>query len=600
MTIRSQSRGPGSALRTVLPFAARHWARRKWLAVRLCSAMSLATATEIFVPLYAGRLIDALALGAAGRPAATAAFLAMIGLGLAMVALRQIGWSSVVPFTLAIMREAASEAFHRVQRLSTDWHANSFAGSLVRKVTRGMWAFDGLNDVVLLALGPSLVVLVGTVALLAAHWPLLGLVMAVGAAAYVALTVTLATRVLAPAARLSNQWDTKVGGMLADALGTNAVVKAFAAEAREDERLAAVLAKWSRRTRRTWLRFTWSGTAQLTLLWVVRAAVTGTALWLWSAGSASAGDVVYVLTAYLVLHGYLREVGQHVHHLQRAVNEMEELALLQAEPIGVADLPGAKPLRIDAGEIRFSKVTFHYGGHATPLYSALDATISAGQRVGLVGRSGSGKTTFVKLIQRLYDVSGGRISIDGQDIAVATQASLRRQVAIVPQEPILFHRSLAENIGYGRPDATPAEIEEAARLANAHDFIAALPRGYRTLVGERGVKLSGGERQRVALARAFLADAPILILDEATSSLDSESEALIQQAIERLMVGRTAIIVAHRLSTVRALDRILVFDKGRIVEDGTHLALLSRSGGLYRQLFERQAGAASRQEPLLA
>jgi ATP-binding cassette subfamily B protein len=600
MTIRSQSRGPGSALRTVLPFAARHWARRKWLAVRLCAAMSLATATEIFVPLFAGRLIDALALGPAGRPAATAAFMAMIGLGLAMVALRQIGWASVVPFTLGIMGEAASEAFHRVQRLSTDWHANSFAGSLVRKITRGMWAFDGLNDVVLLALGPSLVVLFGTVALLAAHWPLLGLVMAAGAAAYVALTVTLATRVLAPAARLSNQWDTKVGGMLADAIGTNAVVKAFAAEAREDERLAAVLAKWSRRTRRTWLRFTWSGTAQLTLLWTVRAAVTGTALWLWSAGSASAGDVVYVLTAYLVLHGYLREVGQHVHHLQRAVNEMEELALLSREPFGVADLPEAKPLRIDGGEIRFSAVTFHYGGHATPLYSALDVTIEAGQRVGLVGRSGSGKTTFVKLIQRLYDVSGGEIRIDGQDVARATQASLRRQVAIVPQEPILFHRSLAENIGYGRPDATPAEIEQAARLANAHDFISALPRGYRTLVGERGVKLSGGERQRVALARAFLADAPVLILDEATSSLDSESEALIQQAIERLMVGRTAIVVAHRLSTVGALDRILVFDKGRIVEDGTHDALLSRNGGLYRQLFERQAGAASRQEPLLA
>jgi ATP-binding cassette subfamily B protein len=600
MTIRSQSRGPGSALRTVLPFAARYWARRKWLAARLCAAMSLATATEIFVPLFAGRLIDALALGPAGRAAATAAFLAMIGLGLAMVALRQIGWASVVPFTLGIMGEAASEAFHRVQRLSTDWHANSFAGSLVRKVTRGMWAFDGLNDVVLLALGPSLVVLFGTVALLAAHWPLLGLVMAAGAAAYVALTATLATRMLAPAARLSNQWDTRVGGMLADAIGTNAVVKAFAAEAREDERLAAMLAKWSRRTRRTWLRFTWSGTAQLALLWIVRAAVTGTALRLWSAGSATAGEVVYVLTAYLVLHGYLREVGQHVHHLQRAVNEMEELALLHEEPFGVADLPGSKPLRIDSGEIRFNDVTFHYGGHATPLYSALDVTIEAGQRVGVVGRSGSGKTTFVKLIQRLYDVSGGQIRIDGQDIARATQASLRRQVAIVPQEPILFHRSLAENIGYGRPDATPAEIEEAARLANAHDFIAALPRGYRTLVGERGVKLSGGERQRVALARAFLADAPVLILDEATSSLDSESEALIQQAIERLMVARTAIVVAHRLSTVRALDRILVFDKGQIVEDGTHEALLSRRGGLYRELFERQAGAARRPEPLLA
>ena len=270
--------------------------------------------------------------------------------------------------------------------------------------------------------------------------------------------------------------------------------------------------------------------------------------------------------------------------------------MLQEEPFGVADAPDARPIRIGAGEIRFEGVTFRYGGHATPLYSALDVTIAGGERVGLVGRSGSGKTTFVKLIQRLYDVTEGRILIDGQDIAQAAQVSLRRQVAIVPQEPVLFHRSLAENIGYGRPGASAAEIEEAARLANAHDFIAALPRGYRTLVGERGVKLSGGERQRVALARAFLADAPILILDEATSSLDSESEALIQQATLRLMVGRTAIIIAHRLSTVRALDRILVFDHGRIVEDGTHAALLALEEGTYRRLFERQAGAARREE----
>jgi ATP-binding cassette subfamily B protein len=589
MTAQSQPRRRESALRTVFRFASGHWSRRKGQAVLLCAAMSLATLTEIFVPVFAGRLIDALSLGAAGISAARRAFLAMMGLGLAMVALRLVAWRTVVPFTLAIMRNVAAEAFHRVQRLSTDWHANSFAGSLVRKVTRGMWAFDALDDV-LLTLLPSLVVLLGAVTLLAAQWPVLGLVMALGAAAYIALTVTLATRLLSPAARLSNAWDTKVGGMLADAIGTNTVVKAFAAEAREDARLAALLAKWSRRTRRTWLRFTWSGIAQLTLLWAIRAAVTGMALWLWTEGRASAGDVVFVLTAYLVLHSYLRDIGQHVHHLQRAVNEMEELALLHQEPFGVADHPGAQSIRIDAGEIRFEGITFRYGGHSTPLYSALDLAIEGGQRVGLVGRSGSGKTTFVKLIQRLYDVTGGRIVIDGQDIALATQSSLRRQVAIVPQEPILFHRSLAENIGYGRPEATQAEIEEAARLANAHDFIVALPKNYRTLVGERGVKLSGGERQRVALARAFLANAPVLILDEATSSLDSESEALIQEAIQRLMVGRTAIIVAHRLSTVRALDRILVFDKGRIVEDGPHAALLARRGP-YRRLFDRQAGA---------
>jgi ATP-binding cassette subfamily B protein len=206
-----------------------------------------------------------------------------------------------------------------------------------------------------------------------------------------------------------------------------------------------------------------------------------------------------------------------------------------------------------------------------------------------VGHSGSGKTTFVKLIQRLHDVTDGAIRIDGVDIRDMTQASLRAQIAIVQQEPILFHRSLAENISYARPGATRHEIVEAAKLASAHEFIEALPKGYETLVGERGVKLSGGERQRVAIARAFLADSPVLIFDEATSSLDSESELVIQRAMERLMVGRTTIVIAHRLSTVRSLDRLLVFDKGKIVEEGTHETLVNRDGGIYRRLFERQA-----------
>jgi ATP-binding cassette subfamily B protein len=243
-------------------------------------------------------------------------------------------------------------------------------------------------------------------------------------------------------------------------------------------------------------------------------------------------------------------------------------------------------MRIGTGEVCFEHVAFQYPAHITPLYRDLNVRIA-------VGPSGSGKSTFVKLIQRLYDVQSGRVLIDAQDIAHATQDSLRSQIAIVPQEPILFHRSLAENIAYARPEASPAEIQRAARLANAHDFIAQLPRGYRTLVGERGVKLSGGERQRVALARAFLSNAAILILDEATSSLDSESEYLIQQAIERLMATRTSIIIAHRLSTVQAVDRILVFEHGRIVEDGDHATLLRHPQGHYRRLFDRQSGALS-------
>ncbi|TXN03964.1 ABC transporter ATP-binding protein [Methylobacterium sp. WL64] len=583
------------AVRRVLAFVVRGWRRRWPLVAGLSGAITLATFAEVLLPLYAGRLVDALTgpERQAALEAALPAFLAMTALGLATALLRHVAWSLVVPLTLHTMSDMARDGFARVQRFSTEWHANTFSGSTVRKISRGMWALDGLNDTLLLALLPALVVLLGTALVLGLHWPALGAVVALGAAAYVGATALLATRVIAPASALSNALDTRLGGALSDAIGNNAVVKAFGAEAREEARLGRLLARWQRRTHRTWMIITWSGTGQLGLLLALRTAIVATALWLWWRGEASPGDVAYVLTTTFVVHGYLRDIGGHINHLQRAVNEMEELVALADEPLGVADRPGAAPLAVAGGTIRFEAVRFHYGAHGHPLYDGLSVTIPAGQRVGLVGRSGSGKTTFVKLIQRLYDVSGGRVTIDGQDVAAASQDSLRAQVAIVPQEPVLFHRSLAENIAYARPGASAQAIERAARLANAHAFIARLPDGYATLVGERGVKLSGGERQRVALARAFLADAPILILDEATSSLDSESEALVQEAMARLMHGRTALVIAHRLSTVQALDRILVFDHGRIVEDGPHADLMRRPGGAYRALFERQSVLAA-------
>ncbi|HYX01962.1 MAG TPA: ABC transporter ATP-binding protein, partial [Reyranella sp.] len=345
-------------------------------------------------------------------------------------------------------------------------------------------------------------------------------------------------------------------------------------------------------TRVTWSRATLTGILQQGILMVLRVTVIGLALLFWWQDAASLGDVTFVLTAYAVVNGYLRDIGHHVHNIQRSTSDLEELVAFHAEPLGVEDRPGATEIVIGRGEIRFDQVRFRYPALDRQVYDGLSVAIPAGQRVGLVGRSGSGKTTFVKLVQRLYDIDGGCIAIDGQDIAGVTQESLRRQVAIVQQEPVLFHRSLAENIAYGRPDATMAEIVTAARLAHAEVFIEQLPQRYATLVGERGVKLSGGERQRVALARAFLANAPILILDEATSSLDSESETLIQDAMHGLMRGRTTLVVAHRLSTVRELDRILVFDHGRIVEDGNHATLLRLKGGIYRRLIERQAEGA--------
>jgi ATP-binding cassette, subfamily B, bacterial len=581
-----------AAIRAVLPFVFRHWLNQPLGAAAVAGGLLGATVADLFMPVFSGHLVDAMTSGAsdpAARRAAFTAFGAIVALGLVSMILRLIGLQAIVPFTLRIMSDVSREAFMRVQRFSTDWHANSFAGSTVRKITRGMWALDLLNDTILMALLPSPVVLLGSVILLGLHWPSLGLVVALGAAVYIPMIVLFSTRYIAPAARVSNAWDTKVGGTLADALTCNAVVKSFGAETREDARLARVISRWRKRVRRTWLRYNYTSTAQLAVLLCLRASAIGGALLLWMAGRASPGDVTYVLTSYYIIHAYLRDVGMHINNLQRSVNDMDELVAIHDEAIGIADAADALPINIHGGRIVFEDVTFHYGGHRAPLYDGLSVDIRAGERVGLVGRSGSGKTTFVKLVQRLYDVSGGRILIDGQDIAHATQHSLRSQIAIVQQEPILFHRSLAENIAYARPNASIAAIEQAARLANAHEFILRLPKGYGTLVGERGVKLSGGERQRVALARAFLADAPVLILDEATSSLDSESEALIQQAMERLMKGRTSIVIAHRLSTVRSLDRILVFDRGEVVEQGTHAALANRPGGIYRGLFERQA-----------
>ena len=590
--------GGADSFRVVLGFTSAHWSRQKSLVAAISGLVVLSTAADVLLPVYAGRLVDAVALGAGDRDAARAAaihaFAMIFALGAGGVVLRHVIFLGVCRLTLRMMTEIAAGAFHRVQRFSTEWHANSFAGSTVRKITRGMWALDLLNDTILVALLPSVVVLVGSAAVVALYWPVMGLLVISGAAVYVAMTAALSLGYVAPAARLANQWDTRVGGALADAVSCNAVVKAFGAEAREDVRLGRVLGKWRHRTNRVWLRATYNGTAQIIALVLFRAAILGAALMLWWQGRATPGDVTYVLTTFFVIQGYLREIGMHIRNLQRSVNDMEELVDFHAEPLGVVDHVDARPIEIVGGNVTFDRVTFHYGGHATPLYRDFSVEIAAGEKVGLVGRSGSGKTTFIKLIQRLYDVNEGFVRIDGQDVAHATQASLRAQIAIVQQEPILFHRALAENIAYGRPGARLAEIERAAKLANAHDFITQLPNGYQTLVGERGVKLSGGERQRVALARAFLADAPILILDEATSSLDSESELLIQEAMARLLRGRTAIVIAHRLSTVRAMDRILVFERGRIVEEGTHPDLLRRERGVYRGLFEKQAGEFSR------
>jgi ATP-binding cassette subfamily B protein len=310
----------------------------------------------------------------------------------------------------------------------------------------------------------------------------------------------------------------------------------------------------------------------------------------------SVGDFALILTLSLSIVECMWGISQDFSQFSERLGQVSQGLVMIAQPHEVADLPDSVDLVVTKGEISFKAVQFHYK-LPKPLFDNKTVTIHGGEKVGLVGYSGSGKTTFVNLILRLYDLSAGQIFIDGQDIAALSQSSLRENIGVIPQDPVLFHRTLIENIRYGKIEATDAEIVEAARKAHAEDFIQELEQGYNTIVGERGLKLSGGQRQRIAIARAILKNAPILILDEATSALDTLTEKLIQESLEILMAKKTCIVIAHRLSTLQHLDRILVFDKGAIVEDGKHAELMA-IGGLYAQLWNSQVGGFIQDESL--
>lgn len=322
--------------------------------------------------------------------------------------------------------------------------------------------------------------------------------------------------------------------------------------------------------------------------------VNGTLLYLWVHNQITTGQVVQVFTTMWSLTMILWTVGSALPTLFQSFGTAKQAYSVMRDPQDMGDKQNAQDLKISAGEIVFDNVSFRYGDKQ--LFDNKHAHIRGGERVGLVGFTGAGKSTFINLILRFFPLHKGKILIDGQEVADVTLKSLRRQIALIPQDPVLFHRSLRENICYGKPNATEAEIVDAAKLAHCDEFIRNIPKGYEARVGERGTKLSGGERQRIAIARAILADAPVLILDEATSALDSVTERCIQDSLEKLMDKRTTIVIAHRLSTLSRMDRILVFDQGKIVEEGTHTALLDR-GGLYAKMWKMQVGGFLPEKP---
>jgi ATP-binding cassette subfamily B protein len=574
----------------IVAYVLKRWLSQPYYLFGFLALYLIAVSCDLALPVVSGRIVQALSTGPG---AANAEVLSAYGL-FALVAFgfyffRNTSVRFWIPLAARNMRNIVDDGFQDVQRFSSDWHSNNFAGATVRRVSRAMNAYDTISDTIVWSIMPAAIVLGGVTVMTALRWPLIGLFVGVSIVALLAINWWMWTYYLRQDFSLTNVADTRIGASLADAVGANASVKAFGAEKREEERLRGVAEDWRKKALKLWFKSTNAWIFQNLALFALQAGLLGLVVREWLAGRATPGDAAFAITAFFLMSGYLRTLGESIRTLQKGFADIADVVAYAKQPAEIVDAAGARAFAPGPGAIRFEAVTFRYKSQPEPIYSDFTLDIAPGETVALVGPTGSGKSTFVKLVQRLYDVNDGAILIDGQDVRRVTQASLRRAIAVVPQDPTLFHRSLRENIGYARPDAPMEAVIAAAKRARAHDFIARLPKAYETEVGERGVKLSGGERQRVALARAFLADAPILILDEATSSLDVETERDVQAAMAELKRGRTTIVIAHRLSTVREADRILVFNNGRIVEQGRHAELID-ARGLYARLNAMSRG----------
>lgn len=487
-----------------------------------------------------------------------------------------------------ILEDLANYVLEKLQNHSYTFFTNSFTGGLIAKARRFVNAFEMLHDQLVYSIWFGLVTLVTSTAVLFFHSPALGGAFFLWLVTYI-LMIRYLIKYQIPKSLANAEADTKMTAHLSDIISNFFTVMMFGSRAREAEEFTKTAAYQQEKRRIAWMQESfWNGMWQGVNINGFTVLFLAIAVWLWLQGTITAGTIVLMQIYAITSFGVVWNLSKNFIRISTALTDANEMVAIIDKDVGVKDPSKAERVKIDGGEITFSDVQFRYEDNAN-VFNGLDLHIRSGEKVALVGHSGAGKSTITKLLLRFNDIETGTITIDGQDITKVKQDELRAKIAYVPQEPLLFHRTLWENIAYAKPDATDEEVKEVARRAHAHEFISVLPKQYDTLVGERGVKLSGGERQRVAVARAMLKDAPIIMLDEATSALDSVSEKMIQEGFEELMKGKTTIVIAHRLSTIQKMDRIIVFDKGRIVEDGTHHEL-RKAGGVYQELWEHQAG----------
>jgi ATP-binding cassette, subfamily B, bacterial len=488
-----------------------------------------------------------------------------------------------------VLKDISQRIFGHLITQSADFHANNFGGSLVSHTNKTLGAYVRMADTLWFNTLPLVISVAAAGVIL---WPkasLYVICLIVLSVLYVVVSAIVSKPVRERGA-IHASAESKQTGYLADAITNVMAIKGFSGEKREKDQFDKINVN----THRKLIDVMFAHQRQMLYFGSMTSLISISAFILAIVSVVSFG--ADIATMFLIL-SYTTNIGTQLfqfsnnalRNYNRAIGDSAEMIHIIGTPSEVQDPERPAKVRMNRGEIVFKDVTFAHKDAGSNIFNKLSLKIKPGEKVGLVGHSGSGKTSLSRLLLRFSDLDGGQITIDGQDIASVTQADLRRSISYVPQEPLLFHRSIEENISYGRPGASAQEVRAFARMAHADDFIKSLPKGYETLVGERGVKLSGGQRQRVAIARAMLKNAPILVLDEATSALDSESEALIQDALWKLMDGRTAIVIAHRLSTIQRMDRIIVLDDGKIVEEGGHKDLLYKKG-IYAKLWKHQSG----------